>query len=69
MSGERITEEMIADGSYLDLLKPISAVMYVDKDTVPSVVTYAPYDKAQPYKGALRLKETLDNNAQIISFS
>lgn len=55
MGGVELTPEMIEDGSYIELLKPISAAMWVDENTVPSVVAYGKYDKIQPYKGSQRL--------------
>lgn len=58
MGGVELTPEMIQDGSYLEKLKPISAVMWIDENTVPSVVAYGKYDKVQPYKGSQRLLET-----------
>lgn len=42
----------------LEKLKPISAVMWIDENTVPSVVTYGKYDKIQPFRGSQRLLET-----------
>ncbi|HFI0695635.1 TPA: alpha/beta hydrolase fold domain-containing protein [Streptococcus suis] len=59
MSGQEITEEMIADGSYKDIVNQISAVYWVTEETVPSVVIYGKEDKVQPYKAAIRLEETL----------
>lgn len=57
MGGVELTPEEIKDGSYLEKLKPISAVMWVDENTVPSVVAYGKYDKVQPFKGSQRLLE------------
>lgn len=57
MGGVELTPEMIKDGSYVEKLKPISAVMWVDENTVPSVVAYGKYDKVQPFKGSQRLLE------------
>lgn len=58
MGGVELSSEMIKDGSYIEKLKPISAVMWIDENTVPSVVTYGKYDKVQPFKGSQRLLET-----------
>lgn len=58
MGGVELTPEEIKDGSYIEKLKPISAVMWVDENTVPSVVAYGKYDKVQPFKGSQRLLET-----------
>ncbi len=57
MGGVELTPEEIKDGSYIEKLKPISAVMWVDQNTVPSVVAYGKYDKVQPFKGSQRLLE------------
>ena len=57
MGGVKLTTAMIDDDSYIDALKPISSVMWVDENTVPSVVAYGKYDKVQPYKGSQRLLE------------
>ena len=62
MSGEKLTMEMMEDGSYLEKVQPISAVMWIDKDTVPSVVAYGKYDKVQPYKGSQRLLKAYKEN-------
>lgn len=59
MSGQEITEEMIADGSYKDIVNQISAVYWVTEETVPSVVIYGKHDKVQPYKAAVRLEKAL----------
>jgi len=40
MGGVELTPEMIKDGSYVEKLKPISAVMWVSDNTVPSVVAW-----------------------------
>lgn len=55
MGGVELTSNMIKDGSYIEKLKPICAVMWVDENTVPSVVAYGKHDKVQPYKGSQRL--------------
>lgn len=58
MGGVDLTPEEIKDGSYIDKLKPISAVMWMDENTVPSVVAYGKYDKVQPFKASQRLLES-----------
>ena len=55
MSGTQITSEMIQDQTYLEKVKPISALMWINEETVPSVVAYGKYDKVQPFKGSQRL--------------
>lgn len=62
MGGVKLTADMIKDGSYIDELKPISAVMWINEDTVPSVVAYGKYDKVQPFKTSQRLLKTYKEN-------
>lgn len=62
MSGVKITIEEIRDKSYIEKIKPISASMWVNENSAPSVVAYGTHDKVQPYLASLRLKEALENN-------
>ena len=62
MAGVEITEQDIRDGSYLEKVKPISAMEWISNNPVPSVVAYGKYDKVQPYLGSLRLKAALEEN-------
>ncbi|MCR0349072.1 alpha/beta hydrolase [[Clostridium] innocuum] len=62
MGDVELTKEMMKDGSYIEKLKPISAVMWIDENTVPSVVAYGKYDKVQPYKGSQRLLQAFIDN-------
>ena len=62
MGGVEITTDMIKDGSYQELMKPVSAYAWIDENSVPTVVAYGKYDKVQPYKGSLRLKKALEDN-------
>ena len=62
MGGIKLTSDMIENGSYIDKLKPISAVMWVNEDTVPSVVAYGKYDKVQPFKASQRLLKAYKEN-------
>ena len=62
MAGVEITPEEIRDGSYLEKVKPISASMWIDENSVPSVVAYGTHDKVQPYLASLRLKTALEEN-------
>ena len=59
MGDVELTAEEIKNGSYIEKLKPISAIMWIDENTVPSVIAYGKYDKVQPFKGSQRLRETL----------
>lgn len=62
MGGVEITTDMIKDGSYQELLKPISAYAWINENSVPTVVAYGTHDRVQPYKGSLRLKKALEDN-------
>ena len=62
MAGVEITPEEIRDGTYLEKVKPISAAMWVDEDSAPSVVAYGTHDRVQPYLASLRLKTALEKN-------
>ena len=62
MGGVEITTDMIKDGSYQELMKPVSAYAWIDENSVPTVVAYGTHDRVQPYKGSLRLKKALEDN-------
>ena len=62
MSGEMITPEEVADGSYLEKVKPISPADWVTADSPATVVAYGTYDKIQPFQASLRLKDALEKH-------
>lgn len=62
MSGETITPEEIADGSYLEKVKPISASEWVSNHPIPTVVAYGAKDKVQPFAASKRLKHALEES-------
>ena len=62
MSGEMITPEEVADGSYLEKVKPISPADWVTEDSPATVVAYGTHDKVQPFLASLRLKSALEEN-------
>ena len=62
MAGVQLTKEQIEDESYQEAMKPISAYLYIDKNTVPSLLLYGTEDKIQPYKGVKHLEEALKSN-------
>lgn len=47
---------------YLEKVKPISASMWVNENSAPTVVAYGTYDRVQPYLASLRLKTALEEN-------
>lgn len=62
MSGETITPEEIADGSYLEKVRPIAAADWVSHNPVPTVVAYGAHDKMQPFLASKRLVAALDES-------
>ena len=47
---------------YDEEIKDISALLWVDENTVPTLMAYGKYDKVQPYEGSLRLLKALEDN-------
>lgn len=62
MAGEEITVDEIKSDTYLEKMKPISAVDWITPDSVPTVVAYGTHDRVQPFKASLRLKAVLEEN-------
>ncbi|WP_339308015.1 alpha/beta hydrolase [Paenibacillus sp. FSL R5-0519] len=60
MSGKQITPEMFGTAAYDETIKDISALQWVDKNTVPTVMAYGAHDKFQPYDGSVRLNDALN---------
>lgn len=59
MSGKAITADMFGTDEYDELVKDISALYWIDKHTVPTILAYGMHDKFQPYEGSVRLHEAL----------
>jgi pimeloyl-ACP methyl ester carboxylesterase len=59
MRGDMVTPEMFGTVEYDELMKPISALLNIDENTVPTVMAYGRYDTFQPYLGSVRLEEAL----------
>lgn len=62
MGGVELTPDMIKDGSYQELMKPISAFRFVDENSCPSLLLYGTHDRIQPWKGVRHLVKALDDN-------
>ena len=62
MSGQEITPEEMADGSYLSKVRAISAADYVAENPVPTVVAYGACDKVQPFLVSKRLEVALQES-------
>lgn len=59
MSGNILTTDMLGTESYDDEIKDISALLWVDEDTVPTVMAYGSYDKMQSFEASIRLDQRL----------
>lgn len=62
MSGNTITPEMIEEKSYYDEVKNISADMWVNENTVPTLIAYGTKDKVCPFGTVRHLVEALEKN-------
>lgn len=62
MSGNTITPEMIETRSYYDKVKDISADMWVNESTVPTLIAYGKQDKVCPYGTVKHLVDALKEN-------
>ncbi|HAB62401.1 MAG TPA: hypothetical protein DCE48_17195 [Lachnospiraceae bacterium] len=62
MAGKEITVDMFGTNIYDEVMKDISALLWVNKDTVPTVMAYGAHDVFQPYLGSVRLNEALEQN-------
>lgn len=62
MTGKAITADMFGTPEYDELVKDVSALYWVNENTVPSVLAYGVHDKFQPYEGSARLAAALTEN-------
>jgi len=59
MAGKEIDPATLGTAAYDDAIRDISALLWVDEDTVPTVMAYGAYDTMQPYLGSVRLDAAL----------
>lgn len=59
MVGRTITPDMIGTPAYDEAIKDASALLWVNENTVPTVMAYGKYDKVQPYLASVRLDKAL----------
>ena len=59
MAGKEITVDMLGTPAYDEAMKDISALLWVDDDTVPSLMAYGKCDKVQGFEASVRLDEAL----------
>lgn len=61
MAGKEILSEF-GTPEYDEEIKDISPLLWVNEDTVPTLMAYGKYDKVQPYEGSQRLLRALEDN-------
>lgn len=59
MAGKMITADQLMTGTYLEAVKPISAAMWIDENSVPTVCAYGAWDRVQAFGASRRLEEAL----------
>lgn len=62
MSGNTITTDMIGTASYDEAVKNISPYMWIDENSVPTLVGYGKYDKVAPFGTVKHLINALEEN-------
>lgn len=62
MLGTEIDAGIIDTAEYDELIKPISAFMWIDRNSVPSVIAYGAHDRVCPFKTAAHLVNALREN-------
>lgn len=59
MSGEKITPELFHTKEYDKKMKNVSTLLWVNEQTVPSLMAYSAYDKVQSFAASKRLNQAL----------
>lgn len=59
MAGKEIISDMFGTPEYDEAIKDISALLWIDENTVPSVLAYGKYDKVQSFEASVRLDQAL----------
>lgn len=59
MCGTTLTPDMFGTPEYDEAVKSVSALLWIDENTVPSLMAYGAYDTMQPYLGSVRLDKVL----------
>ena len=62
MLGNEIDVSVIDTPEYEEIIKPISAYIWIDKNSVPSVVAYGTHDRVCPFKSVAHLVNALKEN-------
>lgn len=61
MAGKTIEPEILGTNKYDEEIKDISALLWIDENTVPSLLAYGKFDKVQPFEASKRLNKRLEN--------
>lgn len=61
MAGKELKAEF-GTPEYDEEIKDISALLWINEHTVPTLLAYGKYDKVQPYEGSQRLLSALEDN-------
>lgn len=59
MLGKEIDPAILDTPQYDEIIKPISPFMWVDENSVPSIIAYGAYDRVCPFQSAARLANAL----------
>lgn len=62
MAGKTIDPSIFGTPQYDEQMKDISALLWVNKDPVPSLMVYGKHDKVQPFAASVRLEKALEKN-------
>ena len=63
MAGKEITPNMFGTPEYDEAIKDISALLWIDENTAPSVLAYSKYDKIQSFDASVRLDNALTEHS------
>lgn len=59
MAGRSITPDLFGTSAYDEAMKDVSALLWVDGGTAPSLMAYGKHDKVQSFPASIRLDEAL----------
>lgn len=59
MAGKEITADLFGTPAYDEAMKDISALLWVNDNTVPSLMAYGKHDRVQAFEASIRLDEAL----------
>lgn len=63
MSGKQITVDVFGTPAYEEAIRDISAVLWIDKNSVPSVCAYGAHDRMQAFPASRRLDAALTEHS------